>query len=46
METFDLSECYSKLDQSEIIRALLRMIAIAFYGHEYLAVNATDNYGR
>ena len=46
METFDLSECYSKLDQDEIGRVLTRMIAIAFQGKHYLAVNPKDNLGR
>ena len=46
METFDLSECYSKLDQEEIRRILARMISIAFQGKRYLAVNPTDKVGR
>ena len=46
METFDLSECYSKLDQDDIRRILARMVAIAFQGKRYLAVNPADKIGR
>ena len=43
METFDLSECYSKLDQEEISRILARMISIAFQKKRCIAVNPKDN---
>ena len=46
METFDLSECYSKLDQKEIIRVLTRMISSAFAGRRFLAVNPCINTNR
>ena len=39
METFDLSEYYSKLDQKEIIRVLSIMVKSAFKGKQYLAVS-------
>ena len=46
METFDLSECYSKLDQNDIRRILTRMIAVAFQGKRLLATNPVENSGR
>ena len=46
MEAFDLSECYSKLDQKEIVRIISRMISIAFVGRKFLAVVPTDKISR
>ena len=46
METFDLSECYSKLDQKEILKVLSQMIAMAFLGKKVLAVVPSENTGR
>ena len=46
METHDLSECYSKLDQSELVRILSRMIKMAFVGKKYLAVSPFDKTSR
>ena len=46
MESFDLSECYSKLDQDDIKRILARMIAIAFIGKRFLAVIPSEKSGR
>ena len=46
METYDLSECYSKLDQSEIVKILALMIKTAFTGKKYLAVKPYDKSSR
>ena len=46
METFDLSECYSKLDQKEIVRIVSKMISIAFTGKKFLAVVPSDKTSR
>ena len=46
METFDLSECYSKLDQLEIVRVLSIMITKAFGKRKYLAVDTQQRSGR
>ena len=42
METFDLSECYSKLDQKEIVRIVSKMISIAFTGKKIFPVVPSD----
>ena len=39
MATYDLSECYSKLDQQELSRIVSRMITRAFVGKPYLAID-------
>ena len=46
METFDLSECYSKLDQKELLRVVSDMIDMAFQGKNYLAVSLYEQTGR
>ena len=46
METFDLSECYSKLDPVELIRLIDRMISIAYVGKRILAVIPYEKTGR
>ena len=46
MATFDLSECYSKLDQKEIIRILSCMITKAFENRKILAIDPTQHSGR
>ena len=46
METFDLSECYSKLDHLEIVRVLSIMITKAFGKRKYLAVDTHQRSGR
>ena len=46
METFDLSECYSKLDQQEILKVLSQMIAMAFLNKRFLAVLPSENTSR
>ena len=46
METFDLSECYSKLDQKELLRVVSDMIDMAFQGKNYLAVSVYEQTGR
>ena len=46
METFDLSECYSKLDQKEIVCILSRMITSAFQRKGYLAISPYEKTGR
>ena len=46
MATFDLSECYSKLDQLELLRVISRMINIAFTGKRLLAVIPFEKSGR
>ena len=38
MASFNLSECYSKLDQEELLRVISRMINIAFAGKRFLEV--------
>ena len=46
MATFDLSECYSKLDQKELLKVISRMINIAFTGNRLLAVIPSEKTGR
>ena len=46
METFDLSECYSNLDQQEIVKVLTQMIAMAFLNKKLLAVLPFENTSR
>ena len=46
METFDLSECYSKLDQVELLRVMDRMISMAYVGKQLLAVIPHERTGR
>ena len=46
MSTFDLSECYSKLDQKEIVRVLSCMITLAFKNRKLLAVDPSQKSGR
>ena len=46
METFDLSECYSKLNQKELLRVVSDMIYIAFQGKNNLAVSSYEQTGR
>ena len=46
METYDLSECYSNLDQNEIVRILSCMLTKAFDKRKLLAVDPTQSSGR
>ena len=46
METYDLSECYSKLDQEELLNVISKMINIAFKGKRLLAVIPSEKTGR
>ena len=43
METFDLSECYTKLDQKELLHTMSRMINRAFTGHPILAITVSQD---
>ena len=46
METFDMSECYSKLDQKELLSVIFRMIDSALTGHPLLAITVSQKSGR
>ena len=46
MASFDLSECYSKLNQQELLRIMSRMISRAFTGKPYLAIATHPKTGR
>ena len=46
METYDLSECYSKLDQEELLQVIAQMINLAFVGKRLLAVIPFEKTGR
>ena len=39
MTSFDLSECYSKLNQRDLLRIIHKMITRAFAEKPYLAIN-------
>ena len=45
METFDLSKCYSKLDQNKIVR-ICCMLSKAFNIRELLVVDPSQSSGR
>ena len=40
MTSFDLSECYSNLNQRDLLRIIHKMISRAFSEKPYLAINA------
>ena len=46
MQTFDLSECYSKLNQDSLSRIIERMITTAFTGKRLLAIIPWEKTGR
>ena len=46
MESYDLSECYSKLNQEELLHVISQMINIAFTGKRLLAINPWEKTGR